>query len=174
MRTRADLHGANLHGRSLPGWGGSAVALAASSDRPLAWILDDTGGSCVCEAPADSFVPTLWFELTVPDGVAAIEIDAVGGGEVLGPVERPAFGTRVRARVPARAGERLSVRTSGIVSADGGSEVTFTSNWADRWVFAAGGHRRAPSWGPVGAVIEEGIHAGPGRVTIAWRLDDRP
>lgn len=161
MRTRA----------ALPAWVGSAVALAAPGDRSVEWVLDETGGSCICEAPSDPFVPTVWFELTVPAGIAAIEIDAVGGGAMLGPVERPAFGARVRATVPARAGERLSVRTSAIVEADGGSEVTFASNWADRWVFAAGGHRRAPSWGPEGAVIEEGIHAGPGRVAIRWRPD---
>lgn len=150
-------------------WSDSPLALETPNERPGEWLLDDAGGSCICPAPEDGSAPTLWYEVTVPAGVTAVEIDAVGSGAMLGAVERPAFGTRVRATVTACPGERLSIRTSGLLFADGGSEVAFASDWADRWVFASGGEHRSSSWGPVGAVIEERAHRGPGCVTLSWR-----
>ncbi|MDR5698647.1 hypothetical protein [Agromyces aerolatus] len=139
--------------------------------RPDEWQLGPARGSWVCDAPIDPWVPSLWYELTVPAGVTEVEIEALGSGAGSGTIDPVTSGTRVRTTVPARAGERLSVRTSSVPGADGGSEVTFASGWADRWVFASGGERRGPSWGPVGAVIEERVHAGPGRVTISWGFD---
>lgn len=124
----------------------------------------------VCDAPRDPAVPSRWYDLVVPAGVCAVRIDAVGGGAV-GEAGRRVFGARVLATVPAAPGERITVRTSASELADGGSEVLFASNWAERWILAAGGRRPGSSWAPVGAHVEERAHDGPGRVTLVWVHD---
>lgn len=113
-------------------------------------------------------MPKARYAIVVPAGVVAVALEAVGSGGHLDPRYGVRPGDRVRVVVPASPGEGFDVQVGGCPLRDGGAEVVFATDWADRWCYAAGGAGRAPSWGPVGAMVERHVHRGPGRVTIAW------